>query len=75
MTADELRSEIRRTPFEPFLLNVTDGRRILVTSRDLILVSPLGRAVHVFQPTPDDDRDIVDMAAVTGITRFPPAGS
>lgn len=66
MSAEELRAQIRATPFRPFLLNVADGRRIPVGARDYILVSPTGRTAHVYQR--DESYDIVDMLLVTGLS-------
>jgi hypothetical protein len=69
MTVEELRHHIKARPFRPFSLHVADGRTILVSHHDFILVSPSGRIIYVFQP--DDSHDILDIMLITGISFGP----
>jgi hypothetical protein len=69
MTADDIRTHIVATPFQPFWINVADGRRIPVRARDFILISPQGRMVDVYQP--NDAHDILDIFYITGVSLDP----
>ena len=73
MTADELWSRIKATPFRPFTINVTDGRSVPVVDRWHAIVSPLGHTVIV--ATPDDSFDHIDMGLVVGVSEGLPAKS
>jgi len=66
MSADELRKHITAVPFQPFIINMADGRRIPVIARDFIMLAPSGRTVDVYQR--DDDHDILMTLLITGIT-------
>lgn len=65
MSADELRKLIVASPFQPFTLNIADGRRIPVVGRDFIMLAPgKGRTVIVYQH--NGEFDILDTALITG---------
>lgn len=71
MTADKIRVFIKAVPFLPFHLHVADGRKIAVSGRDFILVSPQGYLVDVYQP--NDSQDILDILFITGVSFDSPA--
>ena len=55
------------SPFQPFTLNIADGRRIPVVGRDFILIPPeKGRMIVVFQH--DGEMDLLDALLITGVT-------
>ena len=55
------------SPFQPFTLNIADGRRIPVTGRDFILVPPeKGRTVVVYQR--NGEYDLLDAVLITGVS-------
>ena len=66
MTGSEIRKCITTVPFKPFILNMSDGRKLPVFGRDFIMISPNGAVVDLFQP--DSDHDIAATVAVTGVT-------
>jgi hypothetical protein len=65
MTIDRIRDVWRAQPFRPFTIHMADGRRIPVHHRDLLMPSPSGRTVVVYQL--DDALNIVDLLLVTDI--------
>ena len=73
MAPDDIRQVITAMPFRPFTLHMANGRAIPVHSRDLILVSPRGLSVLVFQP--DDRRDTLDMVQISTLSFDSPAAS
>lgn len=52
---DDIRKRYWAEPFEPFDLELYDGRTIRVHQRDLIALSPTGKSVFVGQPDGEDD--------------------
>jgi hypothetical protein len=69
MSLDELRKCIIASPFQPFTLNIADGRRVPVSGRDFILIPPeRGRTVVVFQRS--GEIDLLDALLITGVS-FP----
>lgn len=66
MNASELVSVLKSVPFHSFTIHVADGRSFPVARRDLIMVSPNGRTVDLFQP--DGDHDIFRTETITRIT-------
>jgi hypothetical protein len=69
MSVDELRKNMIATPFQPFTLNIADGRRVPVSGRDFILVPPdKGRTVVVYQR--DGIYELLDAMLIIGIS-FP----
>jgi len=71
MSPDDIRQAIAALPFRPFILHTADSRAIPVHTRDLVLVSPRGLTLLVFQP--DDSRDTLDMAQIEAISFDSPA--
>ena len=65
MSADEIRLAITASPFQPFVLNLADGRAVPVIGRDFILVSPVGHSVHVYQR--DGKLDWINVNLITGM--------
>lgn len=54
MYVDEIRERIRRQPFEPFRLHVSDGSRYDVLHHDFALVFMRSVTIAVGAPTADD---------------------
>ena len=66
MTIDRLRQVSRATPFKPFTLSLTDGRRFRVRSPEFIMITPeASRTVVVAES--GEDYSIVDLLLVTSI--------
>ena len=64
MKAETLRRLIKANPFQPFSINLTDGRALKVPHRDFISRSPNYRMLTVWHA--DDSCDIVDFMLVIG---------
>jgi hypothetical protein len=73
MTIDRIRDVWRAQPFRPFTIHLADGRRIAVHHRDLLMPSPSGRTVVVYQL--DDSLNIVDLLLVTDLEIGPGGAS
>jgi hypothetical protein len=69
MTIEQLREVYTAQPFRPFVLNLADGRKVPVLSRDLIMASPSGRMIIVVQP--DDSMNMIDVPFVTDLELTP----
>ena len=64
MKAETFRRLIEANPFQPFSINLADGRRLKVPHRDFVSHSPNFRMVTVWHE--DDSCDIVDFILVIG---------
>lgn len=64
MTAHDLRKLYWSEPFQPFHLELNDGRRIAVARRDWLAISPTDDTI-VVAPTVFD-MEIVDLPAIVG---------
>jgi hypothetical protein len=64
MKAETLRRWIEATPFQPFSVNLADGRELKVPHRDFISHSPNYRMLSVWHE--DDSCDLVDFMLVIG---------
>ena len=64
MKAESLRRLIEANPFQPFSVNLADGRALKVPHRDFISHSPNYRMVTVWRE--DDSADFVDLMLVIG---------
>jgi hypothetical protein len=69
MKAESLRRLIEATPFQPFSVNLADGRELKVPHRDFISPSPNYRMLTVWHE--DDSCDIVDLMLVIGFHAVP----
>ena len=65
MTKEALGKVIHRTPFQPFVLRLADGRSVRVPHQDFISMHPTGRTVIVYGP--NEDLEILDVMLVTGL--------
>ena len=63
MRKDALGKAIRRTPFQPFVLRLAEGRAVRVPHHDFISMHPTGRTVIVYGP--NEDLEILDVMPVT----------
>jgi hypothetical protein len=64
MKAETLRRLLEATPFQPFSVNLADGRELKVPHRDFISHSPNYRMLTVWHK--DDSCDFVDFMLVIG---------
>lgn len=64
MKAESLRRQIEAHPFQPFSINLADGRALKVPHRDFISPSPNFRMLTVWHK--DDSCDIIDLILVIG---------
>lgn len=69
MIIDTVRKLVRREPFRPFVIHLTDGQEVSVASRDSIACSPQGHSVVVAQP--DDRLTIIDVSRISEVQAFP----
>jgi hypothetical protein len=65
MTIQQLRAAHRATPFQPFTVQMADGRSFRVPHPDFLSMSPTGRTVIIYQP--DDEFSILDLLLMTEI--------
>lgn len=63
MSPDRIRDKIHATPFAPFFVEMTGGKRVRVQGRDYVILSPAGRTLIVY-----DDTERVEMLDVSQIT-------
>ena len=64
MKAETLKRLIEANPFQPFSVNLADGRALKVPHRDFISPSPNFRRLTVWHQ--DDSCDFVDLMLVIG---------
>ena len=69
MTIDRLRDMYNAQPFQPFVMQMADGRQVPVVHREVIMAAPSGRTVIVYQP--DDTVNIIDLLLVTDLELKP----
>jgi hypothetical protein len=69
MTLEQLRNAFDAQPFRPFVIHLTDGRKVPVLSREFIMAVPSGRTVVVCQA--DDTLNIIDLLLVTDLELRP----
>ncbi len=72
MTATQLRERLRAKPFQPFTLFLADGRNISVKHPELMMISPKGRTVAIYNN--DDSTSILDVMLVTEVRTKPGNG-
>jgi len=65
VTVAKLSEVLGTQPFEPFTINVADGRDIRVPHPDFVSADPKGRVMHVFQE--DGRSEFIDFMVVTSI--------
>jgi hypothetical protein len=68
MTADDLRKLYWAEPFEPFQLELRDGRRITVAQREWMAISPTGDSA-VVAPTVLQ-MEFIDIPQIMGLRFF-----
>ena len=66
MTVEKVRSLLRATPFQAFIVHTPDGRSFHVPHPDFAMLSGTGRVLHVARPASDDEH-IIDVALITDI--------
>jgi hypothetical protein len=71
MTVDDIRRRHRTRPFEPFVIHVGDSRKLTVSHPEMLTVGADGRNLVVHAA--DGTTELVDTAAVTGLTAAPSA--
>jgi hypothetical protein len=75
MTIDQVRHIYRKSPFQPFVIHIADGRDIRVNHQEFLSMSPSGRTIIIHQP--DDSFEIIDLLLVTSleVTPHPPSST
>ena len=73
MLSDLVKSYLRAVPFQPFVIQMNDGRQFYVPHSDFATVSPKGTRIHVY----DDREGGVDISAlfIASVTRFDSAAT
>jgi hypothetical protein len=54
MLSETIREYLRAAPFEPFVIQMNDGRRLKVPHPDFAALSPNGARLFVFRPDAND---------------------
>jgi hypothetical protein len=54
MLSETLREYLRAVPFEPFVVQMNDGRRYEIPHQDFAALSPNGARLFVFRNNSDD---------------------
>ena len=67
MTADQVRAAHRAQPFQPFEINLADGRSFRVTHPEAMLQTPGGRTICV--AVGDEVVEWIDLLLVTSLTK------
>jgi hypothetical protein len=73
MTLEQFRDVMDKTPFQPFVIHMADGRSLPVVSREYIMSSPTGRTVAVYKP--DGVCSIIDLLLVNELEVQPANGA
>ncbi len=68
MAPDTIRRLLRNSPFVPFTLELSSGRRIRVANHDYALVSPSGASMIVYPEGEDKNIDWINPFMITNIT-------
>jgi hypothetical protein len=66
MTLEEFRKVWRAEPFQPFIINVTDGRNVYVARSEYVCRSPSGKTIIV--NLPDDSFEFIEIAQADSLT-------
>ena len=66
MTVDQFRKLYDARPFEPFRINLADGRSLTVDHPEFMSFSRSGRTI-VVNSKEDDTFEIIDIMLVTGL--------
>ncbi len=69
MTIDQVRTLHRATPFQPFEINLADGRALPVNHPELLAINPPGRTIAVSRD--DGTIEIIDLLLVTSLKPRP----
>jgi hypothetical protein len=68
MSVDELRQLYSAEPFQPFVLQMADGRNLLVAKREHIAFGPTGSATVC---SSESSFDFVKLSEVAGVFKLP----
>ena len=66
MTIEKIRSLLRATPFQPFVVHTPDGRAFHVPHSDFAMLSGNGRLLHIARPASDDEH-VINVGLITDI--------
>jgi len=61
VSKDEIKTAVRASPFQPFVVRLVDGMRYDIPTADHASVSPNGRTLVVFR---DDGTRLIDTARI-----------
>ena len=65
MTIEQLRQMHQARPFQPFRVNLADGRHLDVEHPEFLAHTPTGRTVMIAKP--DESFEVVDLLLVTSL--------
>ena len=65
MTIEQVRRLYDAQPFQPFVIHLADGRQHTVPSRELMMTSPTGRTIGLYQA--DGTANIIDLLLVSDL--------
>jgi hypothetical protein len=66
MTLEEFRKVWRAEPFQPFIINVADGRNVYVARSEYVCRSPSERTIIV--NLPDDSFEFIELSQAESLT-------
>ena len=73
MLSGTIREHLRTAPFEPFVIQMTDGRRFNVPHPDFAALSPNGVQLFLFRSDSDDAGIALSTLLVASVERLRPA--
>ena len=69
MTIEQFQAAYNAQPFEPFVIHLADGGKVVVKSKDFFVRPPGGRTVAIWQP--DGSESTIDLLLVTRLVTKP----
>lgn len=66
MRIEEIRKALRKVPFQAFDIHLSNGRSIHVDHPELVMLTPPGRTIVVWDPT-DEAVEIVDVPHIVSL--------
>ncbi len=64
MTVEQLKKAYSARPFQPFIVQLADGRQLAVNSPEFIMAAPTGRTFAIFE---ENAFQVIDLLLVTGL--------
>jgi hypothetical protein len=65
MNMEDVKRMLHARPFQPFLIYLVEGGRLLVKHEDYVAVAPSGRTMIVYSHDRADDYEVLELMMVT----------